>query len=394
MGSQSVAGKIVSVDVTGSSLVLQPERGRAVTVKVDANTRITLDSTASTLDKLSAGMWATARLGAVTTISLDAKTPPPPPPPPPLSGKIVKVDASAGTLLVQPQRGNAVLVSTDANTRTYLDGKASSLASLSADMSVVVKFKSGGIASVIEARTPPPPPPPHPIEGKMVSVDLAGGTLVVQPEHRASVKVTTDANTAVVLDGKSSSLASLSAGMSVVVKFRSGGTAARIEARTPPPPPPPHPIEGKIVSVDANAGTLVVQPERGAPVTVTTDANTKVTLDRASSTLASLAAGMPVEVKFRSGGTAALIEARTPPPPPPLVGKIVSVDANAGTLVVQPERGAAATVTTDANTVVTLDHKPSSLASLAPRMCVVVRPPTGTAVTIDAETPLAPPRRR
>ena len=156
---------------------------------------------------------------------------------------------------------------------------------------------------------------------------------------------------------------------------------------------------GTIVSVDAVAGNVVIATaaRHSTPsqqVTVATDANTVITLDGQPATLAALVAGMLVKVQPTTG-TATLIAARTPPPPPPLRGVIVSVDTTTGDVQVavdarHSEPTLLVTVPTDANTVVTLDGQPSTLAALAAGMFVKVQPSTGVAVSIDARTPPAP----
>jgi hypothetical protein len=75
-----------------------------------------------------------------------------------------------------------------------------------------------------------------------------------------------------------------------------------------------------------------------------------------------------------------------------LAGKVVSVDANQKSFVVQPntpsgvaDANLQVTVATDANTHVLLDHKASDFSALAVGMQVVVRPPKGTAVAVDCK---------
>ena len=74
----------------------------------------------------------------------------------------------------------------------------------------------------------------------------------------------------------------------------------------------------------------------------------------------------------------------------PLRGKIVSVDADAKTLVVQTRtregEGEKVTVTTDDKTTITLDKKEAKLADLKADMFVAVSPKKGTATKIVAMT--------
>ena len=115
-------------------------------------------------------------------------------------------------------------------------------------------------------------------------VDATTGKVVVAAggETGQQVTVATDADTKVIISDKPSTLADLKAGMSVRV-VPPTGTATEIRVFTPKPKPTPpatqpRPLYGKVVSVDATTGKVVVAAggETGQQVTVATDANTKV----------------------------------------------------------------------------------------------------------------------
>ncbi|MDD4888574.1 MAG: DUF5666 domain-containing protein [Phycisphaerae bacterium] len=149
------------------------------------------------------------------------------------------------------------------------------------------------------------------LKGKVVSVNVDKGEVVVKPKEGADVTVTTNADTKVKVDGKDAKLADVKAGMGIEVKPATG-VAASINAHTPKPATGDV-LKGTVVSVDAAAKTLVVKPTTGDNVTVTTDADTKVKVDRKAATLAEVKAGMIVEVKPATG-VAKTINAHTPKP--------------------------------------------------------------------------------
>jgi biopolymer transport protein ExbD len=152
------------------------------------------------------------------------------------------------------------------------------------------------------------------------------------------------------------------------------------------PQPAADVLRGKVVSVDAEKGTVVVKPRQGDNVTVTTDKDTKVTVDGKEAKLADVKADMGVEVSPKDG-VAKTVNARTPG----LRGKVVSVDAEKGTLVVKPRQGDDVTVTTDKDTKITVDGKEAKLADVKADMRVEVSPVTGVAKMITARTPRANP---
>src|SRR5512133_4296974 len=75
-------------------------------------------------------------------------------PSPTLTGKIVKVDAAGGTIVVEPKDGAQVTVATDAKTKVRLNAKAATLGELKADMSVEAAKPATGPATDIRASTP------------------------------------------------------------------------------------------------------------------------------------------------------------------------------------------------------------------------------------------------
>jgi ribosomal protein L6P/L9E len=151
----------------------------------------------------------------------------------------------------------------------------------------------------------------------------------------------------------------------------------------------PETVRGKIVSVNNENGTFIVKPREGSDITITTDGSTKVTIDGMDAKLVDVKADMFVEVAL-AGGVARKITAYTSDPHD-LRGTILSVDAAKGTLVVKPAEGDNVTVTTNADTKVTLDGKDAKLADLKAGMMVGIMPATGVAKMIHARSGPANP---
>lgn len=76
-----------------------------------------------------------------------------------------------------------------------------------------------------------------------------------------------------------------------------------------------------------------------------------------------------------------------------LTGKIVSVDATGGKVVMAKINGQQVTIATDANTKVKVNDKDASLGDVKANMPVAVRPVTGTATEIRVYTPLSQPSK-
>jgi len=77
---------------------------------------------------------------------------------------------------------------------------------------------------------------PKGMRGVVVSVDTEAKTVTIKTGSKKATKevvVTTDAGTAVKVDGKDAALADLTAGMMVSITSNEAGTATKIMARTP-----------------------------------------------------------------------------------------------------------------------------------------------------------------
>jgi hypothetical protein len=168
---------------------------------------------------------------------------------------------------------------------------------------------------------------------------------------------------------------------------------------TPAPPARPAMVMGTVVSVDAAKSTLVVKTmargeEAAKEVTLTTTAETKITLDAEAAKLEDLKAEMRVNVTLVKDTTdkAASINATSKG----LMGSVVKVDGT--NVVVSTGRGDTAkevTVATDKDTKILLlqrgtrgtpaaEPKVGKLEDLKAGMRVTVIPETGTAKKILA----------
>lgn len=73
------------------------------------------------------------------------------------------------------------------------------------------------------------------------------------------------------------------------------------KAEAPAPPTEAAPVSGEVVSVDAQANTVVVKDATGAEKTFSIDPAATISKDGTTLTLADLTAGTKVEVQSKSG---------------------------------------------------------------------------------------------
>ena len=150
---------------------------------------------------------------------------------------------------------------------------------------------------------------PSRMYGKVVSVDTAGGKVVIAPKDGAQVTVTTDAGTKVQVSGKDAALGNIQPGMILRVAPASG-TAADLRAfpdqTGTTQPPKLSLLYGTVISVDTAGGKVVIAPKDGAQVTVATDASTKVQVNGKDATLDDIQPGLTLRVSPATGTAADL----------------------------------------------------------------------------------------
>jgi hypothetical protein len=147
---------------------------------------------------------------------------------------------------------------------------------------------------------------------------------------------------------------------------------------------------GRVVKVEGN--NLIVAPLRSEAnqITIPTDANTVVVIGRGEANLADLQPSMLVTVTPSEGVAERIVGIRTVSATTAraasLQGQVVKVDGNTVIVKTITMLGAEANdvvVPTDGKTTITLERRFGALEELKPGMWVVVRPPTGTAASVD-----------
>jgi hypothetical protein len=124
---------------------------------------------------------------------------PPPPPPGQVTGIVIGLDADAGTITVQPQARDAVVVQTTGDTRFSRQLAGGGLEPITFDdLALDDRVQARGawdgdlfIARHVIVLVPPPPPPPEGVCGTIVELNAAEGTITVQPQDGDPVLIQT-----------------------------------------------------------------------------------------------------------------------------------------------------------------------------------------------------------
>jgi preprotein translocase subunit YajC len=203
-------------------------------------------------------------------------------------------------------------------------------------------------------------PRPAVAAGTVTAVGTKANSLTITPRHGAAVTVQTNAQTSLTLDGLPVALASIPVGASAVALYNPAShVAASVQAVAPLPLAV---VEGTVTAI--GSASLTIAPQRGAAVTVTSNAATRVLLNGAPASLSALATGDRAAALFNSSTHLALdVQAETQRAVLLAVqGQVTAVAA--GSITIAPAHGSPVTVTVDASTQVSLDGAPSTLAAI------------------------------
>jgi hypothetical protein len=149
-------------------------------------------------------------------------------------------------------------------------------------------------------------------------------------------------------------------------------------------------IAGTVSAVDTTAGTVTITPRQrhAGAVTLTTDGQTRLSLDGEPAKLADIPVGGAARAVYDSATKLARrIDVRSVPSVAAVAGKVTAVTASS--LTIMPEEGAPVTLGTAASTVVILDGAPSSLSAIVVgyKARALYDTTTMIAIAIQAQSP-------
>jgi hypothetical protein len=360
-----VAGTVSAVDAAGGSITIQPQKAAAVTLQVNAQTRLSLDGSSTELGDIPVGAEARARYDTTTKVALRIQA---------LSqptlaaveGAVTAITSSSLTITPEPpEDGAAVTLGTDASTKVILNGASSSLSALAVgDAARALYDSSTLVAAAIEAESP------HQqlalVEGQVTAVGAS--SITITPQRGSAVSLTTNSSTQVFLNGASSTLSAITVGDQARALYDSTTLIASvIQAATPRQQLAA--VQGEVTAVGAASITITPDhPQGAAAVTLATSSSTQVFLNGSMSSLASIAVGDRAGALYDSATmTAIVIQALAAQQLPAEVeGKVTAVGT--GTLTITPgdsEHGTPVTLSTSSTTQIFLNSRPSTLSALA-----------------------------
>lgn len=214
------------------------------------------------------------------------------------------------------------------------------------------------------------------LHGSVEAINLAAGEITVQSHETATISLKVTDDTRIRIGENTGSLADVSIGDQVTVRFASETMVAaevrvQVEAKA----------EGTIKSVDAAAGQVVITLSNGATLALALTSTTVIEVNDQKVTAADLSVGASVEVKYNSKTMTALkIETETMAK---VMGTVKSVDAASGTATVLTPEGKEITVQVTDTTRVHIRGLLFGLLGLSAGMKVEVKYDLATGVASE-----------
>ncbi len=371
-------GVLKDVDVQAGKITMTTESGDIV-LRVDVTTELEAGGDDTTLKEMTRllGAQVIAEFNAQSMTATEIKAQGRAVLTGKASGIIKTVDAAAGSITIASEAGGTITLQVSADTAILMSGSATSLANLAAKTGsrVVVEYAqenklasriiiigpaaaSGSASTRVE------------VAGVLKSVNVLAGTIIVGPSSGKEVFLNVTSDTKILVEGRYATLAALVAmvGSNVAVQYDAQtSTALSIESSG-------HvsgsvTVAGAIKAVDTAAGTLTIAAASGANVTLKVSGQTRLLLNGAAATLASLATqiGARVKVEYSAQTNTAIavqVEAEGKAEAE-IAGTLKTVNTLAGSLTVASSNAVEFAFTVTAQTKVKMNGAEATLAGLA-----------------------------
>ncbi|MBI4310256.1 MAG: hypothetical protein HY681_00635, partial [Chloroflexi bacterium] len=229
-----------------------------------------------------------------------------------VSGVIKAVNPAEGTVTITTSSGQEIVLNVTAASSLVADGTISTLVSLATSVGAQVTAQYNAqmrTATSINAQTQGSAFAS--VSGTLKAVNVLNNTITVTSQAGADVVLNVSAQSRVLLNGSATTVAALatSLGSQVSAEYNAQTkTAAQVNVATAlglglslgtpptatPAPPAPTPsttatLSGTLKSVNAVAGTITITAQGGSEVVLNVASDTKLAVDGAAATLATLA---------------------------------------------------------------------------------------------------------
>jgi len=281
-------------------------------------------------------------------------------------GTPTALDTAAGRISLRTPNGSRTFLLGPA-TLIARNGRAASPQDLTLRDTLLVHSRAGARSPATALDVVSDGPEADEVEGTITAI--ADPDVTITPQHGPAVVVHVVATTIIELHDQGTetagTIADLAVGQHAESHFDPAtNNAMRIDARVAGS----HSlrVQGTVTAVDAAASTLTITPRTGSPVDLTTDSNTRISLDEAPATLGEIPVGAQAHARY-DGTTlvASEIEAETEGdghPERQVEGLVTAVSATG--ITIDPQHGAPVELTVDSSTVVRINGHAAALADI------------------------------
>jgi hypothetical protein len=351
------AGVTGSISQLGAAdLTVTPDHGTAVALTTDSTTQVFLNGAPSTLSALAVGDHARVIYVRSTLVAQTIHAQSPQERVDSVDGHVTAVGSS--TITITPEHGSAVDLTTASTTQIFLDGKVAALSSISVGDEAHATYDAATMVAALLAVASPSIEPVV-VEGT-VTAD-SSTSVTITPHSGSAVSLTADSSTKIFVNSHSAAIGAVAVGDSAQAIYDPTTLAAIvIDARTPAQ----HlaNVEGAVTA--DSPSSITITPRTGTPITLTADANTRLSLNGSVVTLGAIPVGDAAEAVYDSSTLVAeFIEAHTPVEDLTTVEGAVNA-SSATSITVTPASGSPVVLTSDASTKVVLDGRPSTLVAI------------------------------
>jgi hypothetical protein len=294
-------GTIQALDATRHTMTVRLRDGSTKELVFNADTVIRINGQPSAEADMKPGMEVEARYRTDTSSALRINTTAKIQTRAEVHGTIASIDSANGRLTVNLDGGGTLTVQATGDTRIEFNGQLLALANLQNEARTKIDYNTDTlIASEIQARSRFEVQLEAEVHGTIQALDAAKHTATVRLSDGSTKELALNADTVIRINGQPSAEADLKPGMEVEARFQTDNgaalrinTTAKVEALAE--------LRGKLKSVNAIAGQLVVETEDGKSVVVFLDNTTKITKSGLLLTLLDITAGAQVKIQLKLG---------------------------------------------------------------------------------------------
>ncbi len=359
----SLSGDLVGLSAAGRTVSVRTANGAQVILRVTNSTTLKRNGATTRITGLALRDRVSVQYEVASSalVSLKAQGP--------------AIASTRGTVSALDTTGRVELA-TPNGPRSFLlgpatlivrNGRAAAPQDLTLRDTLLVHSRSGAPSPATALDVVSDGPETDEVEGTISAI--SDPDVTITPEHGAARVVHVVATTVIELHDRGTERAGTIADLAVGQRAEAhydpaSNNALRLEVRVVGGTPALR-VEGTVTAVDARASSLTLTPRTGNPVDLTTDANTRISLNEAAATLADIPVGARAQARYDGTTHVASqieVEVEDDDEEGEVEGRVTA--ASAAAITITPAQGAAVDLTADGSTRIRLNGRIVALAEI------------------------------